>query len=113
MRWLIGVAVAGLALAAVAQAASADELVRAEPGPDAMLAEAPHQVLLTFDRPLAALAGDGGQAAWRGVIAARCGRWQQFATSKFPSSPPIHLSPLKGGRLRGGWDAPQRAAAVV
>ena len=57
MRWLIGVAVAGLALAAAVQAASADELVRAEPGPDAMLAEAPHQVLLTFDRPLAALAG--------------------------------------------------------
>ena len=57
MRWLIGIAVAGLALFAAAQGAMADELVRAEPGPDATLAEAPHQVLLTFDRPLAALAG--------------------------------------------------------
>ncbi len=57
MRWLIGIAVAGLALLAAAPGAMADELVRAEPGPDATLAEAPHQVLLTFDRPLAALAG--------------------------------------------------------
>lgn len=57
MRWLIGIALAGFALFAVGQAASADELVRAEPGPDAVVAEAPHHVLLTFDRPLAALAG--------------------------------------------------------
>ena len=57
MRWLIGIAVAGFALLAAAPGAMADELVRAEPGPDATLAEAPHQVLLTFDRPLAALAG--------------------------------------------------------
>lgn len=56
MRRLIGLVVAGVALFAVAQAASADELVRAEPGADATVAEV-HQVVLTFDRSLAALAG--------------------------------------------------------
>ena len=57
MRRLIGLVVAGGALFAVAQAASADELVQAEPRVDAVVAEAPHQVVLTFDRSLAALAG--------------------------------------------------------
>lgn len=57
MRRLLGLAVAGVTLLALWQGASADELVRAEPRVDAVVAEAPHQVLLTFDRPLAALAG--------------------------------------------------------
>jgi len=56
MRRLLGLVVAGVALFATGQAASADELIQAEPGADATVAEV-HQVVLTFDRPLAALAG--------------------------------------------------------
>ena len=56
MRRLLGLVVAGIALLGLAQAASADELIQAEPGADATVAEV-HQVLLTFDRSLATLAG--------------------------------------------------------
>lgn len=56
MHRLLGLVVAGIALLALAQTASADELIQAEPGADATVAEV-HQVLLTFDRSLATLAG--------------------------------------------------------
>ena len=46
-----------LALVTLSQTGASEELIQAEPARGAIVAEAPHQLLLTFNRPLAQLIG--------------------------------------------------------
>ena len=54
---MLGIAAFGAALVLTGPAGASDYLIQAEPEHGATVAEAPHQLVLTFDRPLAQIVG--------------------------------------------------------